>query len=266
MFEKIKTCLCHPSKIGAYFKDSIPKNILLIFIFMLLFIFANAAKTCNSEHFNNLHSSAMTDSIALFDDNGIYFDSELDKLCRNENEKISIAGSQYRMNFFCEVASGIQSSEIVLNFKESYVDVLVFNTKIGTLNYSDYNFDGFSLLNIKNGNYKEKLAFQKMIDFALDEINQEYSFIVIGFDTIALIEDILFMLAVCVLLSLMVNQGIKLGVRIRLCMLDVLVYILCLIFMSLFSLGWIQYFGMFLACFYTISTFRHIVRVEKRRF
>lgn len=266
MFNKIKACLSHPSRIGAYYKDSFLKNLSIILIFSAIFMILAGVKYTNSDHFNNNHSAVLAERLMLIEDSGVYFNSETDKLYRKEGEKFSIVGNEYRMNFFCETETNFQSSELVINFKEDYVDVVLYGSKIGTLKYADYDFESFSLLKIKQGDYKSELAFEELMNLVLDQANTEYTFVLLGEELFSLIQNIFITIIICLVLSLFINKGINLNVRLRLCTLDCIIYMVFLIFTALFSLSWLQYAGLFLACFYTCSTFRHIIKVEKRRF
>ena len=104
------------------------------------------------------------------------------------------------------------------------------------------------------------------MNLALDKANKEYTFVLLGDELFNLIQNILITIIICIVLSLFINKGINLNVRIRLCIIDCFIYMVFLIFTALFNLSWLQYVGLFLACFYTCSTFRHIIKVEKRRF
>ena len=266
MFNKIKACLSHPSRIGAYYKDSILKNLSVILIFSAIFMILVGVKYSNADHFNNSHSAVLAERLTLRENSNIYFDSETDKLYRAEGEKFSVVGNEYRMNFFCETETNFQSSEVVINFKEDYVDVVLYGSKIGTLKYADYDIESFSLLKIKQGDYKAELAFEELMNLALDKANTEYTFVLLGDELFNLIQNIFITIIVCVILSLFINKGINLNVRIRLCIIDCFIYMVFLIFTALFNISWLQYVGLFLACYYTCSTFRHIIKVEKRRF
>ena len=109
MLNRIKDILCHPSRIGLYYKDSLLKIISILAIFCLVFVGLSFIVMTNADYFSNASAKSVSSDIMQdnsdvtieFVDNSIsgdaytykgddYIISFLDDSCRPQKGYISI--------------------------------------------------------------------------------------------------------------------------------------------------------------------------------
>lgn len=256
MFEKIVNSLVHPSRIVLSFRDRVWQPISVVLGFFILLLFVEGMIALNSTYFDRgLCNQVMTVVTTIEDEsNLIYKDNKL------SGNPVKIENSDISVGFLVEDLK--YNNGLMFNFYEDKVDVFYQREAIGSFSYSE--FDGeFSVKNIQDGVVADRVIFSDLIYASLEYLNNSLRLNTF-MSTLGLLSlYTIGLLGLLILYSFLVNPGIKMNVRWKLCCYTLPIFYVLLFFSEAFNLYYLQFVALFMPFVYCKIAFNHIVRVRK---
>ncbi len=256
MFNKIVNSLVHPSRIALCFRDKVWQPISIVLGFFIALIFVEGMIALNSTYFNRNLCNQVTTVVSSIDSNSnlIYKNNKL------IGDSLKIEESDISIGFLVDDLK--YNDGLMFNFHEDRVDVYYKKESIGSYNFSNFNGE-FSIINIINGNIADKAVFSDLIYSSLEYLNNNLrmnSFIS-SFGILSLYTIGLFVLLI--LYSFLVNPGIKMDARWRLCAYTLPIFYVFLFFSEAFNLYYLQFVALLMPFIYCKMAFSHIIRIRK---
>ncbi len=260
MLNRIKDSLCHPSRLGLYYKDSLLKIIITIIIFGLAFVGLSLVMMMNTDYFDSSSAKSVSsdlisdknESTIVFKDNAIVGDS------------YTYTGDDYIISFLDDEFKP-KDDFISISFKANSINVYYHTELISIISYDEIKIKDFSISELKNGSMADRLALESLIKIALDSMEYTYALEVFLENMAMVIGMYLVLAVVCVVMAYFINPEINMSYRIRLALYDTIIYFVIMIFSLMFSLYWLQYVALLLPLIYVKITFSHIVKVKIKR-
>ncbi len=260
MLYRIKDILCHPSRIGLYYKDSLLKTISILAIFCLVFVGLSFIVMTNADYFSM--SSAKGVSSDLMNDNSEVTIAFVDN--NISGDAYTFKGDDYIISFLDDSFKP-QKNYISISFKANTINVYIDTTHYSTIYYDRITITDFKLANVIDGVVKDRIAFQSLVNVALDSIEYSYGVFVFLENMAVVLGLYVCLVIIAVVLAYFVNPEINMSYRLRLALYDTAIYFVIMIFSLLYNQYWLQYLAIILALIYVKITFSHIIRVKIKR-
>ncbi len=256
---RIIDCLCHPSRIGLYYKNKIGVIIAHVVVAMLVFVSVFSVSYINYDYFDHSFSRGITSLIRSSENdlNIKYNDGRL------TGTGFSVAAGEYEIYFLD--SSFIKESEVLkVYFQEEKAEVYFGFRCIATYEYKNSTAKDFSFAEVKDYNIYDTIQFEGIVTGVFDTINTRYVVLDALEVLIGILTTYFIVLGIITLYSLFINPMISFKVRIKLCLYCSIVYFLAMFFTVCFMASWIQYLAFILPFMYTKRAFRRIVKVKKK--
>jgi hypothetical protein len=245
-----------------YYKEKASKIALLIITFFLAFSAIVLMKESNKDQFTDIDNKEIVQAVISGEKPYVAFDSEANKFIGNQ----AIYKSEYYNLYF------LPKADTQLIEKESKTS-LVFDTKevriyysgvlLHTANYENVNLDSFSLTEVRNGDTGNIYKFNKMLTVVLNDANKTFCQLSVFNYITTMIMYYFGIVLTIFLFTMLSNPTIGKGVRLKLCCLDSLIFILVFAFQVMYSIPWLIYIAAALPVLYSNVTFMHIIRKVK---
>lgn len=267
MLDRIIISLCHPSKIGHYFKDKLYKVILYAFGFFLLYVFVCGLTCYSTTYFSPSVIDESVDNIVLLETStisvNISYSKDTKKLTTTSTTSLLVEFDDVLYYFFTDSIERTTSNsdKIIYVFNEDTAYVYYSNTKVGEVKYENLtDVDSFTLKSLVSGNIDAKLAFKDMIIALANSSTFGISTVMFLNYMLTGLSYYLVALIVIFVMSYFVNMTIATNVRVKLCLYDSLIFLVLLSFYIGFSQTWIFYIAVIAPVIFVNSTFMHIIK------
>lgn len=260
MLNRIKDIICHPSRLGLYYKDSFLKIISILSIFCLVFVGLSFIVMTNANYFSL--SSAKSVSSDLIKSNSNVSIEFKDKSI--SGEAFTFKGEDYIISFLDESFKP-RKDHISISFKANTINVYIDTTHYSTIYYEKIAITDFKLSNVIDGNIKDRLSFESLISIALDSIEYNYSLFVFLENMAVVFGLYLMLIIIAVVMAYFINPEIDMKFRVKLALYDTIIYFVIMVFSLLYNQFWLQYLAIILALIYVKITFSHIIKVKIKR-
>ncbi|MBQ3253867.1 MAG: hypothetical protein IJA65_04850 [Acholeplasmatales bacterium] len=253
-------CLCHPSRVGLYYKDKIHILIIYLVSFCLALTSIMVINSYSSSYFSKSASDNVSQMIINSEDkaNILYENNIL------TGDELVITSDNYEAYFFKSNFKK-NTSKIIMHFQEEKVDIFYGIYKLNTYLYSESTAKGFNLENVQNGILKDTLEFEAIVSGAFDSVDKAMSHMNFYMNMVNVFFTYVVILVIGIIYSYFTNPTIQTGYRIKLCIYSSLIFFVIMIFSILFSISWLQYVAFALPVFYIGITFSHIVKVNVKK-
>lgn len=267
MLDRIIISLCHPSKIGYFFKDKLYKVILYAFGFFLLYVLVCGLTSYSTTYFSSDVVDGSVDSLVSFETSTVVYDISYEKstkkLSTTSTKAIVMETSDVIYCFFTDsvVKTDENSKKIVYIFNENNAYVYYSNTKVGEVSYTDLtDVDSFTIKDVVSGDSQARGAFKDMIITLA--YNSKFGVSTVMFVSSMLTGLAYYLIALIVIfgMSYFVNFTIATNVRTKLCLYDSLIFLVLLSFYIGFSQNWIFYIAIIAPVIFVNFTFTHIIK------
>lgn len=257
--ERLLNALCHPKKIGFYFKD---KAIVVFSFLMLMIAFSIAGVAVNSYAYPQFDYNTATSITALITGSGskTEYNSETHILTGAEFNKEVYTAENFTIAFYTTDTAKTQNSYSIL-FAKEYVYLKYQSIIISKIKYSDLNINSFKVSEIQSSNAK-RIEFTDVIFKILNASKTNFANFNFIVNSSSVLMYAVFLIIANLIFSYFTNPTIQTPVRFKLLIYTSLIYFLFsgLAFFS--GVAWLEYVGLFLSVIYTNICFRHIIRVS----
>ncbi|MCR5350329.1 MAG: hypothetical protein K6E20_04980 [Acholeplasmatales bacterium] len=262
-YNRIKDIICHPSRIGLYFKDKVYVIIIHLVLFMGL-LFGVAAL----DSLYKPNSFGRNDSIDISETISNYFDSSKE-VVEYKNYKMSGTSELSSGNFTLYVNREIADKNIttyVLVFSEDKVSGYFKGSKEFDEAYSNLDSDySFTFENISKNNTKDKISFVEFLTPIIEEYEQAHANYIFLTNVGTIIVYYIALLIAMFIFSLLANPVIASKIRIKLVIYDSLIFFVVSSISVLFGATFLMYLALIMAVFYSNITFSHIIKVKVKK-
>lgn len=263
MIERISAILCHPKRIGNYFKDKGLFVFLLFLIFLGLYAGCTAAYSYNTKPFTDNSSAGITSILVQGTATQVSYDATTKTM---SGKTQTIEKKSYRLVFLPAEGADITTKydDITIIFEATYAQIYYGTILAGTCSYENLDIASFSTKEIQLNSSSDIFAFKQMVDSVLVS---GYVF----FQTYLFLQSVgtalvyfVFIVGLMYFFSFF-NPSIERGIRFKLCIYDGLSFFVISIFSVLFNAGWLTYVAVLVPMIYSFITFKHIVKVIVRK-
>lgn len=263
MLNKIIICLCHPKKIGLFFKDKIYKPILYAIGFFLLYVGIIALVAFSNKVFDSSYTEGSINLIVSEEsantNTNVTFNSTTKTLEGNETK---YSNSYFQVYFMPKGTVTTPSANVTtLVFLSDHVECFYGVHRLGEYNYSDLkDVKDFSLSNVVKGVNEDKLELKTIVNAIYQASETSISLYYIFNYAVFGISYYAGLLLFIFFMSFMTNPAIEFKVRTKLCLYDSLIFFVVLSFCMGFAIEWLLYLALCLPVFYSSFTFSHIIK------
>lgn len=259
MLGRIVNCLCHPTKLGLYHKDKIFLPIIFVLVSFLLYIGMIAAIMFTTSPFETNMADSYIPQIVY--DNNSNIEYKEGKLSGNE---YIIKGNDINLYFMKSDFRPVQN-EIAINFTSEKAIVYYGGYEISSYVYTESQANDFSFADIIAGDFTDRIYFVELLNGVLSTTD-------VFFNALRYVEYIsqtimyfVILIIVITVLSLFINPGIKMNVRIKLNLYATVCHFVVLMFTVIFNIAWLEYVSYLLPAIYSFCCFTHIIRVKVKK-
>lgn len=260
MLKRFQISICHPSRIGLFYKDTFGKAIIYLISLFLIYTGICAATTFGYDNFTYSDAQAVSELIYRADTTTIEFDTNTDKIT---GTPVKYRAEGLIVNFLVN-ENYSNTIETVLRFNETSVEVLYAGYIIKEVQYSKINVDSFKLEDVRLGDDKATCDFQDMIDYILEQVDTEFGFVNLFNAVLNGLTTLVMVYIISLVASYFSNPSIGGKIRAKLCLYCVGVYYVFMLMAVLFNVSWLTYVAMFAPVLYANRAFSHIIRVDKK--
>lgn len=259
MYNRIRICLCHPSKIAMFFRDKALTIALYILGLFALFVSISALRAYTTDYFNYSDTKSITNLVLEQNSGDAVYDS-------NTHTLTGTAVKYEASDFILDVllSEGYANvDKLVFKMKETSVDVVFMGYLVSSYTYEELQPKNFTFAGILNADTVEIINFQSLMNTLLDKVNINYSHYEFIQSIYIAVSYFAVILIVGCLSSYFINPKIDWKTRVKLCLYSSGVFFMVMIFAVLLNYVWIQYLAMILPLIYTNITFSHIIKISK---
>ena len=262
-FQRLADIICHPSRVGLYFKDKI--HIIILYVTILLGLVIGVFALDNLYKPNSFDRKT---SISVADMIITSFEGTKDVTIKDGvlEGDAEIIGS--RMSFyFNREGFDKKENDFVIVFKETNAIGYFEGVKVFDVKYEDecnLNYE-FSFFEIKNMNTNDKISFVEFLTPIMENYEKAYSTYVFltNLGTIILFYGLL--IVVLFIFTYLSNPTINKKIRFKLVFYNSITFLILSIFSVLLNQSWLIYAGIVLSVFYSNITFSHIIKVKIKK-
>lgn len=260
MLERICDCICHPKRIGKYYKDKFWIVLGMLVLFFGCYAGVSAARYYTTPAFTDNSVTALVSSIIRGHASEVKYDSSLHMMT---GKSCTYEGEKFRIVFLPTEGAVIETQIDDVNIIFYSEDAKVYYGKIlaGQISYETMMVSGFSINGIQGNQVDDILNFKTLTKSILDNAS-------VFFQTISYVSNLgttLFYYLIIVFLmtifTSLLNPTIDRKVRIKLCFYDGLIFFICCFFAMLFNVDMIIYISFLFPIIFSNITFRHILKV-----
>lgn len=255
--EKIINIICHPKYIVLYFKDQFYKIFLTILCFFIFAMSLVAVYDFNTQYYSDSYVNDVTSLV-------VNHNEEMDLVYSNNKLEgsIYIVKSDDVCLIFMKDAVPSTAYGVQLIFKEDRVVYYYQAMYKFEYKYSDLNIGDFKFSDVQANDIIAKMKLERIIDNTLIQANKTVQTFVLLSDMINLVLYYFASILIALIVSRFVNPEIEFKYRIRICLYDSIVFFIVIIFAFLFSISWFKYVALAMPAFYSVMSFKSIVRIR----
>ncbi len=258
MINRIATCLCHPSRIGLYYKDKLWTPILYVVVFILALIGVVLMSHVNESYFTMDDTRYVSRLVSDYK-HPINLEFNNRKLT---GDSIIIESKYVDLYFLDPLASPKAQDKISLYFNEESVNIYQGTQKLNSYSYASSMVRDFNLNDIRTGANGAKLEFERLVLATLASVNSYYVYTDAAYTIAGLIASYFMVLLFVGVFSYFTNQDLTMKVRMKICLYCTLIYPLMAILSVCYRISFFEIIGLALPLFYCRSAFSRIVRVR----
>lgn len=257
MIEKISICLFHPRMMGRYILEKTWKVIVLLVVLFLVNVATIFAVTFHETTLTTNDKNLIISTIVAEPTYDISFNGR-----EMTGNKVKFDVDGINIIFLDEYKASIERP-LAIVFKETGFETYFYQFKVGTGQYSDYDFRTF---NFADGyNEMETLALLTVIRTSFEPLLPLIAFT----NSMTVVMDLAFVVIMLFALMLLLGRSINYNVtgifRIRLVLHALVSYFFVYWFYLVFNLSLLYYAALIVPYLYYFLAMKNIVRIEKRR-
>lgn len=259
MYNRIRICLCHPSKIATFFRDKALSIALYVLGLFVVFLATSALRAYTTDYFNYSDTKSITNIVLEKNSGDAVYDASTYKLT---GTPLKYEASDFVLDVL--LSEGYANvDKLVFKMKEESVDVVFMGYLVSNYTYEELKPSGFTFEGILQADPVDIINFQSLMNTLLDKVNITYAnyefiqsiYIAVSYFAVILI--------VGCISSYFINPKIDWKTRVKLCLYSSGVFFLVMTFAVLLNYVWLQYLAMILPLIYTNITFSHIIKISK---
>jgi hypothetical protein len=242
-----------------YYKEKPIKIVLLILTFFLAFSGIALLSETNKDFFTSVDNNEIVQAVITGEEPYLYFDAEGNRFVGSQ---ASYQSTYYDLFFLPKEQVNFSEKEAKATIVFGYEQVKIYYSGV-LLHIGDYTnekMEGFSLVNVNDGDVEHIHAFNKMLTLILNDVNDTFCYLSALNYIVTMITYYFGIVLMLFIFSMLSNPTIGKGVRFKLCCLDSLIFILVFAFQIMFDVPWLIYVASILPILYSNTTFMHIVR------
>lgn len=255
MFYKFKNILCHPSRIGMYILDRFTSIIGYFFFFFVITTCFFAANDLSKTKFNGNTANAVVDVLLKVDT--IKDTTFKDKKLTGTKEIIDTEGVRIYFNDSAHLNQD-HGMKLILVFSQSEANAYYSSIHLGKIIYAESEIQDFTFEEIHNKSIANRLELETIIQSLLNASDGNFRALYFWQDLLNMLLFYAVALFLCYVVATIANNTIEPKFRKKLVVYDSLIYFFGVWLSILYDVSWLLYFGIFLACVYTVITFSHI--------
>ena len=261
MFNRIATALCHPSRLGLFYKDKLSTPILHVIGFLLALIGALFISQANESYFTR-EDARYVSSLVMKLDSPLSLEFK-DNTLAGEAMRVE---SEYIDVYFLDTSVLPSSNDkISMYFNELEATIYHGVRKLNSYSYSKASPLNFSFEEVRLNDPNARLMLEGLVLEILSTTNRYFINLDSTYMALAFIITYLFVLLFVSVFSYFTNQDLPMRIRMKICMYCTLIYPLMAILSICFGISLLEIVGLMLPIFYCRSAFSRIVRVRVKR-
>ena len=261
MLNRLKTALCHPSRLGFFYKDKLSTPILYVVGFLLALIGILFMSHVNESYFTREDARYATGLVSRLE----YPLSLEFKDKALAGEAASLQDKYIDIYFLDTSVLPKNEDKISMYFNSLEVSIYDGAKRVNSYSYNRASFNDFSLEAVRQGDRAAGLELESLILQALASTNSYFINLNALYMAIAYLVSYLFVLLFVGLFSYFTNQDLTMAIRMKICLYCTLIYPLMAILSICFKISFLEIIGLMLPIFYCRSAFSRIVRVRIKK-